>query len=74
MTESGIKDRPGTEPSIARHTNFTAWSVVAMLSVFLVAAAIIGYLGWTSVDSSVPTSGYVAWHWASSSRWSLASV
>jgi hypothetical protein len=31
-----------------------------VLSAFLVAAGIIGYLGWTSTDADVPTSGYVA--------------
>jgi len=60
MPDSGTKDRPDTEPSIARHNSFTTWSIVAMLSAFLVAAAVIGYLGWTSVETSVPTSGYVA--------------
>jgi len=36
------------------------WVVIAVLSVLLVAACILGYLGWTSTDTSVPASGYVA--------------
>jgi hypothetical protein len=31
-----------------------------VLSALLVAAGVIGYLGWTSTDTSVPASGYVA--------------
>jgi hypothetical protein len=34
--------------------------VVAVLLAFLVAAGIIGYLGWTSTDTDVPASGYIA--------------
>ena len=60
MTDSGTNDRPNTGPSIARHGSLTTWSVIAMLTAFLVAAAVVGYLGWTSIDTSVPTSGYVA--------------
>jgi hypothetical protein len=34
--------------------------VLAVLVLLLVAAAVIGYLGWTSTDTSVPISGYIA--------------
>ena len=40
--------------------SFGAWTVVAVLSAFLVAAGFIGYLGWTTTDAGVPPSGYVA--------------
>ena len=37
-----------------------AWIVLTVLALLLVGAAVIGYLGWTSTDTSVPISGYVA--------------
>jgi hypothetical protein len=36
------------------------WIVLTVLVLLLVGAALIGYLGWTSTDSSVPISGYIA--------------
>ena len=36
------------------------WLVVAALCAMLVAACVLGYLGWTSTDTSVPASGYIA--------------
>jgi TRAP-type C4-dicarboxylate transport system permease small subunit len=39
---------------------FARWVVIAVLAALLVAACILGYLGWTSTDTSVPASGYVA--------------
>ncbi|RXT44267.1 hypothetical protein [Bradyrhizobium betae] len=36
------------------------WLVIALLCGMLVAACVLGYLGWTSTDTSVPASGYVA--------------
>ena len=60
MKDTSTKDRSDTEPSIPRHNTLGTWAVVAVLSAFLVAAGIIGYLGWTSTDTDVPTSGYVA--------------
>lgn len=36
------------------------WLVIAGLCATLVAACVLGYLGWTSTDTSVPASGYVA--------------
>jgi hypothetical protein len=60
MKDSRTKNRSGTELSDPRHNVLGTWAVVAVLSVFLVAAGIIGYLGWTSIDTDVPTSGSVA--------------
>jgi len=37
-----------------------SWAILMVLVSLLVAAAIIGYLGWTSTDTEVPVSGYVA--------------
>jgi hypothetical protein len=54
------RDRPDTERSTPRHNLLGTWAVVVVLSAFLVAAGVIGYLGWTSTDTDVPTSGYVA--------------
>lgn len=36
------------------------WAVVTVLPSLLVAAGVIGYLGWTISDADVPVSGYVA--------------
>jgi hypothetical protein len=36
------------------------WVVIAVLSALLVAAFVLGYLGWTSTDTKVPEAGYVA--------------
>jgi hypothetical protein len=36
------------------------WIVVAVLLALLIAAFVIAYLGWTSADTDVPRSGYVA--------------
>jgi hypothetical protein len=36
------------------------WIVMTVLVLLLIAAAVIGYLGWTSTDTSVPISGYIA--------------
>jgi hypothetical protein len=36
------------------------WVVLTVLVLLLLAAAVIGYLGWTSTDTSVPLSGYIA--------------
>jgi hypothetical protein len=57
MNDGGIKNRSKTELSSPR---VGAWVVVGVLSAFLVAACIIGYLGWTSTDTDVPASGYIA--------------
>jgi TRAP-type C4-dicarboxylate transport system permease small subunit len=36
------------------------WLVIAVLCAVLVVACVLGYLGWTSTDTSVPASGYIA--------------
>ena len=36
------------------------WIIMTVLVLMLLAAAAIGYLGWTSTDTSVPIAGYVA--------------
>ncbi len=43
-----------------RNNRVARWSVVAVLLLMLMAAGVIGYLGWTISDADVPTSGYVA--------------
>ncbi len=40
--------------------NIGTWIVMTVLVLLLVGAAVIGYLGWTSTDSRVPISGYIA--------------
>jgi hypothetical protein len=48
------------ELSDPRHNRLATLAVIGVLSAFLAASVVIGYLGWTSTDNSVPTSGYVA--------------
>jgi flagellar basal body-associated protein FliL len=48
---------PATKPPRNR---IGTWIVLAVLVLLLVGAALIGYLGWTSTDTSVPISGYIA--------------
>jgi len=60
MKDRSTENRSNTDPSSPRRDMLGTWVVVAVLSAFLVAAGIIGYLGWTRTDSSVPLSGYVA--------------
>jgi hypothetical protein len=57
MNDNGIKNRSETEPG--RNT-LGVWVVVGSLSALLVAAGIIGCLGWTGTDTDVPVSGYIA--------------
>jgi len=57
MNDNGIKNRSETEPGCNR---LGVWVVVGSLSALLMAASIIGYLGWTSTDTDVPASGYIA--------------
>ncbi|MCK1392655.1 hypothetical protein [Bradyrhizobium sp. 1] len=47
-------------PSTPQGGKLARWLVIALLCAMLVAACILGYLGWTSTDTSVPASGYVA--------------
>ena len=60
MKDRSTENRSNTDPSSPRRSMLGTWAVVAVLSAILVAAGIIGYLGWTRTDSSVPLSGYVA--------------
>ncbi|WP_298244996.1 hypothetical protein [uncultured Bradyrhizobium sp.] len=47
-------------PSASYGGNLARWLVIAVLCAMLVAASVLGYLGWTSTNTSVPASGYVA--------------
>lgn len=47
-------------PRKAQDSKLARWLVIAVLCAMLVAASVLGYLGWTSTDTSVPASGYVA--------------
>ena len=49
-----------SELSVLRRTSIGAWIVIAVLSLLLVATAVIAHLGWTLGDANVPASGYVA--------------
>lgn len=46
--------------SVPQGGRLARWTVIAVLCAMLVAACVLGYLGWTSTDTSVPASGYVA--------------
>ena len=46
--------------SVPQGGGIARWLVIAGLCAMLVAASVLGYLGWTSTDASVPASGYVA--------------
>jgi hypothetical protein len=50
--DAGIENPPGNR--IGR------WIVIAVLSLLLATAGVIGYLGWTISNADVPMSGYVA--------------
>ena len=47
-------------PPQAQDSKLARWLVVAAMCAMLVAAFVLGYLGWTSTDTNVPASGYVA--------------
>jgi hypothetical protein len=47
-------------PSVPEGGKLARWVVIAILGVLLLAAFILGYLGWTSTDTKVPEAGYVA--------------
>jgi hypothetical protein len=53
-------DSQSTAPSSSGGGKLSRWAVIAVLSALLVAACILGYLGWTSTDTKVPEAGYVA--------------
>jgi hypothetical protein len=57
---SDVNGSSATEPSKPRVGKFATWAVIAALCALLVAAGVLGYLGWTSTDTKVPESGYVA--------------
>ena len=52
--------QPAVAPSGSEGGKVARWIVIAVLSALLLAASVLGYLGWTSTDTSVPASGYVA--------------
>jgi TRAP-type C4-dicarboxylate transport system permease small subunit len=56
MSSTDGQQAPSTPPG----GKLARWLVIALLCAMLVAACVLGYLGWTSTDTSVPASGYVA--------------
>jgi hypothetical protein len=59
--QDSTPERKGTStPSDPPASRIGTWIVMTVLVLLLVAAAVIGYLGWTSTDTSVPISGYIA--------------
>ncbi|TWA95855.1 hypothetical protein [Bradyrhizobium stylosanthis] len=53
--------RPSTiETSNPRDGKLARWAIITVLIALLVAACVLGYLGWTRTDVKVPESGYVA--------------
>ena len=53
-------DQQGTSTALNAPRSIGTLIVLTVLVLLLVGAAVIGYLGWTSTDTSVPISGYVA--------------
>jgi hypothetical protein len=53
-------NQPAIPPSVTGSSTLARWVVIALLSALLVAACMLGYLGWTSTDTKVPEAGYVA--------------
>lgn len=53
-------NQPAIPPSGTGSSTLARWVVIALLSALLVAACMLGYLGWTSTDTKVPEAGYVA--------------
>jgi hypothetical protein len=60
MTDNASSQQAANPASSSSRNRIGTWIVLAVLVLLLVAAAIIGYLGWTSTDTSVPISGYIA--------------
>ncbi|MGH6679211.1 MAG: hypothetical protein ACREDL_09850, partial [Bradyrhizobium sp.] len=58
MNDSGSKDRSDIVPPNPHRNSLGV--VIAVLSAFLVAVAVVGYLVWSTSDTSMPTSGYLA--------------
>jgi hypothetical protein len=53
-------NQPTNAPTGPADNKLARWIVIAVLCAFLVAACVLGYLGWTSTDTQVPEAGYVA--------------
>ncbi|MGH6715217.1 MAG: hypothetical protein ACREDC_03395 [Bradyrhizobium sp.] len=60
MKGSGIKDRSDIEPPNPHPNSIGMGTVITVLSAFLIAAGVVSYLIWTTSDTSMPTSGYLA--------------
>jgi hypothetical protein len=60
MKGSSSNNQSDIEPSSSRYGNLGTWAVIPVLLAFLIAAGVIGYLGWISTDNDVPKSGYLA--------------
>jgi hypothetical protein len=59
--KNGAPDQQANTTNPPRTGIVGRWAILTILSLLLVAAAVIGYLGWTSGgDTEVPASGYVA--------------
>ncbi|MGY3505171.1 hypothetical protein [Bradyrhizobium sp. USDA 4471] len=54
------KGPPTIETSNPRDGRLARWAIIFVLIALLVAACVLGYLGWTSTEIAVPESGYVA--------------
>ncbi|OSJ30473.1 hypothetical protein BSZ19_24835 [Bradyrhizobium japonicum] len=57
---TSTKSPPTIETSDPRNGKLARWAIISVLIALLVAACVLGYLGWTSTDIQVPESGYVA--------------
>lgn len=60
MKDRSAGERSESEPSILPGNSIGTWMVVAVLSLLLVAAGVVAYLGWTLGEANVPKSGYIA--------------
>jgi len=61
MKLDAIHLRSKIELSSLRGYGIGTWAVLIVLSLLLVAAGVLGYLGWTSSDNSVPESAMSPW-------------
>jgi hypothetical protein len=60
MKNRSAGERSESEQSILPGNSIGTWMVVAVLSLLLVAAGVVAYLGWTLGEANVPKSGYIA--------------
>jgi asparagine N-glycosylation enzyme membrane subunit Stt3 len=60
MEDSGTKDRSDIEPPNPHQNGLGIWTVIVVLSAFLIAAGVVSYLIWTTSGTSMPTAGYLA--------------